>query len=61
MKKGQMKIGKDMFFFSFSNFETNPKIKGIFSLSLKGEETNSHSTSTDALKVAFWSSFPKTS
>lgn len=56
-----MKIGKDMFFFSFSNFETNPKIKGIFSLSLKGEETNSHSTSTDALKVAFWSSFPKTS
>ena len=56
-----MKIGKDMFFFSFSNFETNPKIKGIFSLSLNGEETNSHSTSTDALKVAFWSSFPKTS
>ena len=61
MKKGQMKIGKAMFFFSFSNFETNPKIKGIFSLSLKGEETNSHSTSNDTLKVAFWSSFPKTS
>ena len=56
-----MKIGKAMFFFSFSNFETNPKIKGIFSLSLKGEETNSHSTSNDTLKVAFWSSFPKTS
>lgn len=61
MKKGQMKIGKAMFFFSFSNFETDPKIKGIFSLSLEGEETNSHSISNDALKVAFWRSFPKIS